>query len=263
MKALVLGGGSARGFAHIGVYKQLLKKSLKFDIITGTSMGGLVGAFIADNKSPEEIEDFVSQIKWIKIISRPGKGFFMTGESIFDIFDQHFGNRKIEDLPLKFACMAVDIDSGKQVVFDKGKICDALRSTMSLPCIFRPHEVKGRFLVDGGILCNLPVLQAEKMGAKKIIAINVQGPSKRKTKYREYMEAKSLSKCLKFGTPIFIDTFKKSVDIVINAQEIKDIGKLKVPCQVNNLSLEDVEYIDFLKWKKIVKMGENANLKII
>ena len=136
MNGLVLSGGAARGFAHAGVFKTIEEKNIDFQIITGTSMGALIGALIADGKNYDEIYEIISNIPWLLLVSPPGKGSVMTGESIEKYLHKIFGNKQFKDLKKKFACIATDIDSGEEIVFTKGKLVPALRATISIPGIF-------------------------------------------------------------------------------------------------------------------------------
>ncbi|MDP3975568.1 MAG: patatin-like phospholipase family protein [bacterium] len=264
MKALVLGGGAARGFAHIGIIKKLEEQKAEFDIITGNSMGGLIGAFLAMGKKSKDLEKILRDISWVSMISKPGRGYLQSGEALEKILEEHFGNKRIEQLKIPFACIACDIDTGEEVVLGKGKIKDAVRATISIPGVFKPHRLNDRFLVDGGIVNNLPILQAEKMGAKDILAINVRRPKNRKTEISEYLSStkgpweKLISH---FGPSLFYDAIEKSYDILSNTLDEKQMRVKKgTRLTVIQVNLGDTKYRDFLKWEQIVKMGEDADL---
>ncbi len=263
MNALVLSGGAARGFAHIGVYKNIQKLGINFDIITGTSMGAGIGAFIADGKTYEEIIEIMEGVSWLKLLSKPDKGSLMDGKGILDFIEKYFGNRKIEDLPKKFACVATDIDSGEEILFDKGPIKDALRATISIPGILKPHELNGRYLVDGGLVNNLPILQAEKMGATKILAINVRRSKTRKTLYRELNE-KNDNNFIKFfkakRVKMFYDFCEKTYDIMANIIDEKQVKNAKTPIILKHIGIPKIKYIAFLQWRKIVEHGEKVDI---
>jgi NTE family protein len=264
MKALVLGGGAARGFAHIGVLRQLEAKGCSFDIITGNSMGGLIGAFIADGRSSDDLTSILKDVSWPSLLSFPGRGFFQTGDAVIAVLEKHFSNRTIESLKTPFACIAADIDTGEEVVLDSGPIIDAVRATVSIPGIFKPHEYSGRFLVDGGLVNNLPILLAENMGATSILAINVRRKKDRPAEISTYLRSHKapLAKLFShFGPSLFYDALEKSYDILAGTLDEQQmaIGE-GTELTVVNVDLDTIKYRDFLKWEQILKRGTNADL---
>ena len=262
MNALVLGGGAARGFAHLGVWKNLEKNNVKIDIITGTSMGALVGAFIADKKSFDEMMDIMEGINWFQLMSFPKKGVLMSGDTITKWLEDKFGDRCIEDLDIPFACIATDIDSGEEVVFDSGKIVDALRASISVPAVLKPHKVNNHFCVDGGLVNNLPVLQAEKMGATRVLAIKVQKPKGRVTAYRNFCETRSWWKRrFRFwGAKLFHDMIEKTIELLSIAGDNYQIQQASISVDVICFDNEKFAYMDFFKWKDIVKVSSGVSL---
>jgi NTE family protein len=180
--ALVLGGGGARGFAHIGVLQVFNEQQIPIDMIVGTSMGSIIGALYSSGLKTDEIE---------KIITQDGlKDFFrITVGSLFRLFFRDtFANKNIveniifkplknknfNDLPIQFACVATDIVTGEKVVLRDGDVATAVRASSAIPGIFEPVEYKQRYLVDGGIVDNIPVDVAKGLGADIIIAVNIE-----------------------------------------------------------------------------------------
>lgn len=172
--ALVLSGGSALGFAHIGVIKVLEKYKVPIDIIVGTSMGGLVGASYATGLSVEDMTKFACKFKRINFfdINFNSSGIF-SGKGVMKTINKFLPDENIEKLPIKFACVACDLLSEKEVVFKKGSIRDAVRSTLSIPGFFVPFKKDDMLLVDGGIVNNLPDNIARQMGADVVISVDV------------------------------------------------------------------------------------------
>ena len=203
---LVLAGGGAKGFAHVGVLKVLEDNGIHVDYIAGTSMGGIVGALSAYGYSAREIEKVVREIDWASLfvdgkerdyMSYSNKTsdakYFMTvgfdkhgmknapgiisGQKIQNKFYELVGpcsnSDNFDDLPTPFRCVATDILTGKEVVLKDGSLADAMRSTMSIPGIFTPVEKGEYLLVDGGVVNNLPVDVMKDMGADIIIAVNL------------------------------------------------------------------------------------------
>jgi NTE family protein len=174
---LALSSGGARGAAHTGVLKALEEHHIPIDIIVGTSMGAMVGGVYAAGVSIERIEE-----EWLKTdIVRVAKSFFPTfplhgwssGSSIYRALQSLVGDAKVEELPIKFAAIATDIETGEEVVIQEGLLVDAIRASSSVPGLFVPAELKGRFLVDGGLVNPLPVDVARRLGADVVIAVDV------------------------------------------------------------------------------------------
>lgn len=175
--ALVLSGGSAYGFAHIGVIKALLEHGIVPDIVVGTSMGAIIGGLFAGGVSVEEMESTLSHFSRSKIVDFSLFSLFkkgmLHGGKVTHILQNFLGEKNIEDYSISFACIASDLKSGEKVVFSSGNMVNAIRSSMSVPGIFSPVEFDDRLLVDGGLCDNLPVDVARSMGADKVIAVDV------------------------------------------------------------------------------------------
>ncbi|MBI2543351.1 MAG: patatin-like phospholipase family protein [Candidatus Aenigmarchaeota archaeon] len=171
---LVLSGGGQGGWIQLGALQVLEKEKVPFDIIVGTSVGGLIGWGLASGLSVKKL------IKKSELIKEAD--FKKLSYDNYSVFDPHagfekmkeiFGSKKIEDLQKKFAVVAVDMWTGEEVVIDKGSVADAVRATTCIPAVFPPVEIDGRLLVDGGVLNVLPVDVAYSMGADITIAIDV------------------------------------------------------------------------------------------
>ena len=176
---LALGGGGARGLAHIGILKVLQREQIPIDVITGTSMGGIVGAMYAAGKSIDEIEaealkrGDISHIFKLIDLRFLGSGL-LGGRRIKKLLVQMLGaETTFADLQTPFAVVSVDYNSGREVVLKEGLLADAVRATMSVPGVFEPVELNDCNLLDGGVLNNVPVDVARDLGADKIIAVDV------------------------------------------------------------------------------------------
>ena len=176
---LALGGGGARGLAHIGVLKVFERHGIPIDLIAGTSMGGLVGALYASGVKPEDMEKEMVRrgrvTEWVKLvdftISTRG---IVKGARIYDHLAMLLGkDLTFDDLRLPLSVVSTDLRSGREVVLQQGKIVDAVRATISIPLVFLPVERDGMKLVDGGVVNNVPVSVARQMGAQKVIAVDV------------------------------------------------------------------------------------------
>lgn len=172
--ALVLSGGAALGFAHLGVIKVLEKYNVPIDIVVGTSMGGLVGGCYCAGASVETMTEFASKFKTVNLFDiNFSKGGLFSGKGIMKKINQILPDVDIETLDKKFACVACDLKKEEIVVFDKGNLRNAVRSTISMPGIFVPSIVDGRLLIDGGVINNMPEDVARNLGADIIISCDV------------------------------------------------------------------------------------------
>ena len=177
---LALGGGGARGLAHIGVLKVLDREQITVDVIAGTSMGGIVGALYAAGFSGERIEAEIlrlsrSRLELVKLIDlRLGAAGLLGGSRITEMLTGLLGaDLTFTDLRIPFAVTGVDMLSGREVGLSEGKVVEAVRATMSVPGLFTPVEIGSYLLMDGGVLNNVPVDVALKLGADAVIAVDV------------------------------------------------------------------------------------------
>ena len=173
---IALGSGSARGWAHIGVFKALDEENIQIDYIAGTSIGALVGSVYAEGNI-KSLEKFAKSITWKTIISYlditlPINGL-ISGKRVSKLLTGYFSYKKIEALNIPFCCVAVDITTGKEVRINSGRIVDAIRSSISIPGIFTPFEKDKRYFVDGGVINPLPVNVVREMGAETVIAVDL------------------------------------------------------------------------------------------
>lgn len=177
---LVLGGGGARGLAHIGALRVLLRERVRIDYIAGTSMGALIGALYAAGLSIADIEAEVEQLSRLTEqlrmidISISTSGLSVRGRRIYNHLADLLGEElTFADLRVPLAMVAVDVHSGRDVVLQGGSVIDAVRASISIPGVFMPVELGDYRLVDGGVLNNVPVDVATAMGAERTLAIDV------------------------------------------------------------------------------------------
>lgn len=206
--ALVMSGGGAKGFAHIGVLKVLEEEGIPVDIIVGTSIGGLVGGIYSLGYKASELESIVRSLDWEVLLSDDVPRTYLSqhdqvlkqrylltlpiskdkkitlpkglikGQNVINLFCGLAGELPVEadfnTLPVRFACMAADLEKGKEVVLNRGFFPVALYSSMSIPAVFRPSEMNGNLLVDGGAINNFPTDIAKAMGADIIIGVDIR-----------------------------------------------------------------------------------------
>ncbi len=171
---LALGGGAARGMAHIGVLSVLEEQGMPIDIITGISIGAIIGAIYAAGTDLSWLEKLAVTLNWDQLIdvTVPRMGFFKT-EKLYQLLDLLCKHKQTEDLDYIYRAIAVDIQTGSEVVLDKGNVAKNALASASIPGIFLPQEVDGRLLVDGGIRSRVPIDPARQVGADIVIAVDV------------------------------------------------------------------------------------------
>ena len=173
---LALGGGAARGWAHIGVLRALDEAGLKVGIIAGTSIGAVVGGCYAAGKL-DELEAFVriltprSVLRFIDF-DLGGSGL-MSGTRLRRTLDRDLTGIQIEDLPSTFVAVATEIGSGREVWLNRGPLVNAIRASYALPGMFRPIQINGRWLMDGAFVNPVPVAVCRAYGASLVIAVNL------------------------------------------------------------------------------------------
>lgn len=172
---LVLGGGGARGLAHVGVWQVLEDAGLRPSVVAGTSMGGLVGAFIAAGYTGAEIEQVALSVSWRRLLDlRPSPGL-INGAAMNAWLGQHLPET-FGGLTLPLAITATDLTTGRAVYLSHGPLADAVRATTAYPGALSPVPLGGALLSDGGILNQIPVDAALFLGARKVVAVDVTAP---------------------------------------------------------------------------------------
>ncbi len=171
---LALGGGAARGFAHIGVIKMLEAQGIVPDYVVGTSAGAVVGSLYASGLDAFAMQKIAVQLdeKIFADWTLGGRGL-LKGEALQDFINQNLGKRPLEKLNKPFATVATDLNSGERVVFRTGDTGMAVRASAAVPGVFQPMQFRGRSYVDGGLTSPVPVQAAREMGADFVIAVDI------------------------------------------------------------------------------------------
>ena len=172
-----LGGGGARGLAHIGVLKVLEEFNIFPDVIVGTSIGAIIGALYAGGYRALDIERIALGLDWKKTLSLADfslpAGGFIQGKKITALLKSILGDLTFKQLQCTYACATTDIITGDEIILRDGSLIEAVRASISLPGIFKPVSVKGRYLVDGGLLNEVPAGVCRQLGANYVIGVNV------------------------------------------------------------------------------------------
>ena len=269
---LVLEGGGALGLAHIGVLQWLYHHHVPVDLVAGTSMGGLVGGIYATGRSPDQLQELIQNVDWDQALSgqlpfrdlsyrrkedavqfptriefglRKGVQLpegFNAGQQVSFILDHvalpYSQIKSFNDLPTPFACVATELNTGKQHVFHDGSLSLALRATMSLPGIFTPVRDGNNLYADGGLLNNLPVDVAQNMGAQLTVAVYLRTAS--------------------FNAQQPLSTFSvlgQSLSVMIAANELKSIQMADVLITV---PMENYTALDYDKAAEMIRLGYEA-----
>lgn len=242
---LALGGGAARGFAHVGVIQVLEENGIRPVLVTGTSAGSLVAAIYASGKTGAQLQRVAETMEeaaitdWTLPIFSRG---MLRGEALARYVNSQVGSRLIEDLPMPLGIVATDLNTGKDMVFQRGDTGTAVRASSAVPAVFQPVRISGHDYVDGGLVSPVPVRAARKMGAELVIAVDISS-----------MPEGSLTG----GTlEILLQTFS-IMGKSINNFELRDADIVVRP------ALMGVSSADFGARKRSIEAGRQAMLRLI
>jgi len=243
--ALVLGGGAARGFAHVGVLRALEQEKISVDMIVGTSVGSLIGALYASNPDSFELEwtsfelekDDIFDFSILSSATGPVKG-----DKLEKFINSKISAQNIEQLKVPFYAVAADLNTGEPVVFSFGPISKAVRASCSIPGVFTPLSYNNRQLIDGGVLGNIAPEIARQYGANLVIVVSI-GKSIRNKETRNILEITLQAIAIMSSK---IDSYKaKEADVLISP-EVGDVGTM-----------------DFTQKKRCMEAGIEAARKAI
>ncbi len=172
--ALVLGGGAARGMAHLGVLRVLQRERVPIDLVVGTSIGALIGSVFSLSIPQEESEAMALATTWQSLtdITIPTRGF-NAGLRLESVIRKAVHNLRFEDSKIPLAVVATDVERGQEVILQSGDLVKSIRASCSIPGIFSPVTLDGKLLVDGGLKYTVPVSVARRLGATTVIAVDV------------------------------------------------------------------------------------------
>ena len=243
--ALALGGGAARGFAHVGVIQVLEEAGIKPDLVIGTSAGSLVAAIYASGKTGAQLQQIATDMEeamftdWTLPLF--GRGF-LRGEALARYVNGMVGNKPIESLVLPLGIVATDLQSGDGIVFRRGDTGMAVRASSAVPSLFQPVRIGTREFVDGGLVAPVPVRYARQMGADLVIAVDISNePSSNSAD----------------GTiQVLLQTFS-IMGKSISAFELRDADVVVRP------ALSGVRSADFTSRRQSIEAGRAAMLKAL
>lgn len=275
--SLVLGSGGARGYAHIGVIKELEKQGYEIKSISGSSMGALVGGLYASGKL-QVYEDWVLNFDVLDVLDLVDFSFsdggMIKADKVFDKI-QEFMEKDIliEDLPIPFTATATDILNKKEVWLRKGSLKDAIRASIAIPTIFTPKKLNGRVLFDGGILNPVPILPVASEFTDLVIAVNLNDDAIIKDKHKKIFEEDDsyLKKTVgKFLNKKFTKKKKLSYFEILNLsiESMQDvIARHQLashkPDIMINVSSKACEFYDFHKAKELIEYGRSLTKDVL
>lgn len=176
---LALGGGAARGFAHVGVIQVLEEAGIRPSLVVGTSAGSLVAAIYASGKTGAQLQQIALTMEeatitdWTLPIFNSG---MLRGDALARYVNGQVGSKVIEDMPLPLGVVATDLQSGQGMLFQRGDTGTAVRASSAVPAVFQPVKISGREYVDGGLVSPVPVRFARQMGAELVIGVDISSP---------------------------------------------------------------------------------------
>lgn len=240
---LALSGGSALGIAHIGAIQSLLENEIPIDFVSGTSAGAIAAAGVAFGIPVEKLIELSKKINWTEICQFGySKMGLVSNEPLKNILIETIGDLRIEDSKIPLAIIATDIDTGKEFVFQKGKLAEAVMASTCLPGFFVPVKFKSRNLVDGGLVENLPFVSLKEMGAQVRIGIDLDY-------WGTYKKAKNI-----------FDIFSNSLRLMIQRQRNVSIDESDIVIKPH---LEKFSSSDFEKVDELIKAGYEATNKLM
>ena len=242
---LALGGGAARGFAHIGVIQVLEEAGLRPDFVAGTSAGSVVAALYASGKTGAQLQQIGESMEeaaitdWTLPVFNSG---LVRGDALAKYVNQQVGGRAIENMALPLGIVATDLYSGEMMVFQRGNTGMAVRASSAVPALFQAVKISGRSYVDGGLVSPVPVRAARLMGAQVVLAIDITSPPDSS------------------GSDNTITVLLQTASIMgksINAFELKEADVVVRP------DLREVSSADFSSRKKAIEAGRRAMLEFL
>lgn len=242
---LALGGGAARGFAHVGVIQILEEAGIRPTLVTGTSAGSLVAAIYASGKNGKQLQHVAETMEEVTIADWTlplfNRGMF-RGDALAKYVNGQVSARLIQDMPLPLGIVATDLNSGQSMLFQRGDTGTAVRASSAVPAVFQPVKISGRDYVDGGLVSPVPVRAARKMGAELVIAVDISSPP---------------DSNLAGGTlDVLLQTFS-IMGSSINSFELKDADVVVRPV------LTGISSSDFSARKRSIEAGRQAMLQML
>lgn len=282
---LALGGGAARGWAHIGVIRTLLRNNIVPDVIAGTSIGALVGGAYAAGRL-DALENWCRAISKRRLLGlmdfRIGASGLINGSRLARLMQQNFGEADIEALDMRFAAIATEVGSGHEIWLTQGPLIDAIRASYALPGIFSPVKLQGRWLMDGAIVNPVPVSAARALGARVVIAVNLNADAFGRGTVIQTLDSNEIPEPVReprrivnplnffrrdlladgLGprgiTSVMVDAFNITQDRIARSRLAGDPPDVMISPKLKDLGL-----FEFHRAKEAIRLGEEAAEKML
>lgn len=275
---LALSGGSAFGFAHIGVLKVFEEEGIEIDVVVGTSIGALVGGLWCCGISAAELEKlalrFRNKLRTLRLFdfTFPRRGL-TSGKHIVKLLEKYIKGKTFEDTKIPLKVTACDLESRQEVIFEEGSVVKAIRASIAIPGVFEPLEYNGRFLIDGGVLQPAPIAPLIRLGVSKIIVVNVL-PSQLDVKksYQKYIEEQSQQELIIKKSNIFKKIsyklkkrirrlfFPNIFDAIVIAMQATESILAEISCKQSDVclhpDLSGISWFEFYKAKELIRKGQ-------
>ena len=238
---LALGGGGAKGFAHIGVVKVLEENHIPIDVVVGTSAGAVVGVLYAYGFDWYHIQQILKNVGVALFDFSLSSNGFIEGGKLRELINSSVNYLPIQDFSRAFAAVATDLGSGAVQLLAKGDAGRAVQASSSIPAIFQPTEIGGHLYVDGGLSAPVPVSQTRQMGADIVIAVDISDRTQAPGSF--------------YQPTSWFSTIDQTVTILLNKQLIRELKKADVVIQPD---IQSVPFFNFLSIDPAVKEGEEA-----
>ena len=275
--ALALSSGGARGLAHIGAIEELEANGYRISSIAGCSMGALVGGVYAAGKL-EEFRDWMKTIDRKKMLELTDFSFSLNhivkGKRIIEAIMEFVPDMAIEDLPIPYCAVATDLKAGKEVVFSKGSLFEAIRASISLPSFYEPVQRDGMILIDGGVINPIPLNRAKRKPGDILVGIDVSGydyKSQWEEKHRlteiqkkdQSLKAKILDKLIPDNIDFnYYTVLSRTSSLMIRQNSIL-MAELTKPEMLVDIQMSRYGSFDYDKSEKIVAIGRQKTLQAI
>jgi len=271
---LALGGGGVRACVHIGFYEILLKYKVPICCVAGTSMGAVVGAGISLGFEPNRIKESVLAFGESKALNWKNFNFFNESlfkrEAIDKVLEEALGGMYFQDTNIPFSCTAVDLESASELIMDEGLIWKAVAASTAYPPLFAPVFYKHSYLVDGGILDNVPALLARKLGAKNLVAVMIENNMLRESiagkVYLKHIGApveKEFGKVAKAkqGASLTLEVLLQSMNVASDPNTHARLKKANPEVYIREFVNYDL--MDFTKTEEVIQQGREMGERYI
>jgi NTE family protein len=254
---LALGGGAGLGWAHIGVVRALQQEGIEADIISGTSIGSIVGACVAADIL-DDLEALARDVTFKEMLLMSEFGFsqgsLIGARKIGKRLREHFGTLTIEAMPKPFAAVAVDLYSGEKVVFDEGDVVTALLASSAVPGVLPPVQTGHMLLADGGLVDPVPVQAARDLGADIIIAVDLQGDYEGRARHQGFHAESGRS------GRAFMKTARVGVALLLRSLSDARLA-LDKPDHVIAPRIGHIDVMDFRRADELIALGRQAGIE--